>query len=468
MNIRHFFKPRYRLSCYGLLGLLSSVLVMACAPLAQTETLTVPAPADTSQTLTILWDKGYVIEEDEAIEAAVQQWQTETGESINLSFYNSGEIAPKTLRASKAGTPPDILFAAKSVYPIDEWADKLADVTDIIEPVADQFTPSALQAAHIYGAENAQGRYYAVPLNQSVIQIHYWKDLLAQAGYTPDDIPQDWERFWAFWKTAQDNLRGQGMEDIYALGLPYSLPAKDSYHLFEQALVAHDVKLLDEQGNLLADQPGVRDGIIKVLGWYSRFYRDGYVPPGATKWLDPDNNRNLLNRNVLMTPNPTLSIPAAVRNDPDTYRDKLGTLPWPNQLDGTPMSHLMETRLAVIFSDSPNQAAAKQFLSYLIRPEVTNEFLKTSYGRFMPPSDGLRSDPFWQNPDDPHVSVATRIVVDGQTQPYGNALNPAYGVALEQNIWGEVLHDIVENNITPEVAADKAITRLKEIFDQWS
>ncbi|MEO1401303.1 MAG: ABC transporter substrate-binding protein [Cyanobacteria bacterium J06635_1] len=466
MNRQHFFKPRYRLNRYGLLSLLISVLVMSCAPPAQTEISTVPA--ETSQGLTILWDKGYVIEEDEAIEAAVKQWQTDTGEQVNLSFYNSGEIAPKTLRASKAGTPPDILFAAKSVYPIDEWAGKLADVTDIIEPVAEQFTPSALQAAHIYGAENAERRYYAVPLNQSVIQIHYWKDLLAQAGYTSDDIPRDWHGFWAFWKTAQDNLRDQGIEDVYALGLPLSIPAKDTYHLFEQALVAYNIRLLDEQGNLLVDQPEVRDGIVKVLGWYSQFYKDGYVPPNVTAWLDPDNNRNLLDRNVLMTPNPTLSIPAAVRNDPDTYQNKLATLPWPDKLDGTPMSHLMETRMAVIFSDSPHQAKAKQFLSYLIQPAVTNEFLKTSYGRFMPPNQGLESDPFWRNPDDPHVSVATRIVLEGQTQPYGNALNPAYGVALEQNIWGDVLHDIVENGTAPEAAADRAINNLKEIFEQWS
>ncbi|MEO0455361.1 MAG: ABC transporter substrate-binding protein [Cyanobacteria bacterium P01_A01_bin.114] len=459
---------------------------MSCSPSAQTDSAqTDSAQTDSAQTnsaqidpvttasttktgLTILWDKGYVIEEDEAIDAAVKRWQAETGTTVNLSFYNSGEIAPKTLRASKAGTPPDILFAAKSVYPVDEWQGKLAEVTDIIGPMADRLTPSALQAAHIYGVDKAQGRYYAVPLNQSVIQIHYWKDLLAQAGYTPDDIPKDWQGFWDFWKTAQDSLRAQGLDDIYAFGLPYSVPAKDSYHLFEQALIAHDIQLLDQQGRLLVERPEVRAGIIKVLEWYSQLYKDGYVPPNATDWLDPDNNRNLLDRNVLMTPNPTLSIPAAVRNDPDTYQNKLGTLPWPNQLDGTPMSHLMETRLAIIFSDSPNLAAAKQFLSYLIQPEVTNEFLKTSYGRFMPPSEGLKSDPFWQNPEDPHVSTATQIVLEGQTQPYGNALNPAYGVALEQNIWGAVLHDMVKEGITAEAAADKAITRLKEIFEQWS
>ncbi|MEO0459115.1 MAG: extracellular solute-binding protein, partial [Cyanobacteria bacterium P01_A01_bin.114] len=179
MNTIFFSKPPFKLSRYGLVSLLISVLVMACSPSAQMDSAQMDsAQVDSAQTdpgttaataktgLTILWDKGYVIEEDEAIDAAVKQWQAETGTTVNLSFYNSGEIAPKTLRASKAGTPPDILFAAKSVYPVDEWQGKLAEVTDIIEPMADRLTPSALQAAHIYGVDKAQGRYYAVPLNQ--------------------------------------------------------------------------------------------------------------------------------------------------------------------------------------------------------------------------------------------------------------------------------------------------------------
>ncbi|NEP18009.1 MAG: carbohydrate ABC transporter substrate-binding protein [Leptolyngbya sp. SIO4C1] len=448
---------------YGLLGLLASLLLAACAPSVSVE----PAPIERDATLHILWDKGYVIEEDEAIQAAVENWQAQTGHAVDLSFYSSGEIAPKTLRASRAGTQPDILFAAKSVYPISDWQGKLADVTDIVAPVSDRFTPEALQAAHVYGAA-AGDRYYAVPLSQSIIQIHYWKDLLAQAGYTPADIPQDWDAFWAFWQTAQDRLRAQGNDAIYAIGFPYSVPAKDSYQLFEQTLVAYDVQLLDAAGNLQVDRPEVRSGIIDCLNWYTQFYRDGYAPPNATEWHDPDNNRNLLDRNVLMTPNPTMSIPAAVRNDPDTYLNQLGTLPWPNQPNGEPLPHLIETRLAIVLAESPHPEQAKAFLSYLIQPAVANEFLKTSYGRYIPSISALRTDPFWQDPADPHLPVTASIVISGNTRPTPKALNPAYGVVMEENVWGAVLHEMVTRNLSAEAAADRAIAEIKQIFADWS
>lgn len=426
-----------------------------------------------AEELTILWDKGYIIEEDEAIKSAVRDWQTATGKAVRLSFYNSGEIAPKTLRASKADLPPDILFAAKSVYPISEWRGKLADVTDVVAAEMQELTPSALQAAKIYGAAadseslGEHERYFAAPLSQSIIPIHYWNDLLAQAGYSPADIPQAWDPFWEFWKTAQHRLQAQGLE-IYAIGLPYAQAAQDNYRLFEQVLAAYDVRLLDAQGNLQIHSPEIREGIIRCLSWYAAFYEQGYTPPTATDWSDPDNNRNFLNRQVLMTPNPTLSIPAAIRNDENLYFHQMGTLAWPNKPDGSPLPHLLETRQAIIFADAVHIEDAKDFLRYLIQPEVTNQFLKMSYGRFMPASDILRSDPFWQNPEDPHISTVTSIVLSGHTQPCNRTLNPAYGVVLEENVWGQVLQAMIEDGLSAEAAADEAISQIQRIFDDWS
>ena len=453
---------------YGLLVGGISLGVAGCSTITLPESST----PERTEELTILWDKGYVIEEDEAIEAVISDWQKITGKPVKLSFYNSGEIAPKTLRASRAGLSPDILFSAKSVYPISDWQGKLADVTDVVAAEASGLTPEALQAAKVYGENEytdsgTSDRYYAVPLNQSIIQIHFWKDFLTQAGYTPTDIPQAWEPFWEFWKTVQDRLQAQGL-NVYAFGLPYSRAAKDSYHFFEQILVAYDVALLDSQGNLQVDRPEIRAEIIRCLRWYVDFYEQGYAPPKTTTWSDPDNNRNFLNRQVLMTPNPTLSIPAAIRNNEDLYFHQMGTIAWPDKPNGQPLPHLLETRRAIIFADAAHLEEAKAFLSYLIQPEVINQFLKTSYGRFMPANEVLGSDPFWQNPRDPHISTATNIVLSGYTQPLNLVLNPAYGVVLEENIWGQVLQAMVEDGLSPEAAADRAISQIKQIFADWS
>ena len=451
---------------YGLLALGLNLLILACSNAVDSDSVPV-AEASTGE-LVILWDKGYVLEEDEAIEQMVADWQEKSGVDVELSFYNSHEIAPKTLRASRAGTPPDILFASKSVYPISDWTGKLADISDVVKPIEDLYSLDALQAAKIYGAETDTQRYYAVPLSQSTTHIYYRKDLLAQAGYSPADIPQDWDGFWQFWKTVQDRLRSQsGFEQTYGMGLPLSPGASDTYRIFEQILEAYDVQLLDAQGRLLVEQPEVRQGVIQCLEWYVQFYQQAYVPPQAVDWLDTDNNRFLLNREVVMTPNPTLSIPAAVRNDPDTYLNKLGTIEFPNQPNGDPTPHLVDVRQAIVFKDSPNQAAAKDFLSYLSQPDVLSNFLKSAYGRFLPINTQLSEDPFWSDPADPHISTVTKTLIDGRTQSYYNTLNPVYSIVMEENIWGQAIYQMAAEGVSAEKAADQAIAHIKQIFDRW-
>jgi multiple sugar transport system substrate-binding protein len=448
------------------LAMVTALMVVACAYSSEPVDSYGVAPP---KALVVLWDKGYVMEEDEAIEKVVADWEAQGGYPVNLSFYNSGETAPRTLRASESGyLPPDVLFAAKSVYPVSEWEGKLADVTEVVAPYASSYSKDVLQVAKVYGSQKAKDRYYAVPLNQSTTHIYYWKDLLQEAGYQPDDIPTDWDRFWSFWQTVQSRL-SQKHPGIRGLGLPYSVPAMDTGRTFEHVLSAYNVQLVDERGKLRLDEAKVRAGIVESLKWYLQFYQAGYVPDNAVDWLDPDNNRNLLNRSVVMTPNPTLSIPAAVRNDQDIYFNKLGTVAFPNKPDGEPLRHFVDVRQAVVFADSLNQQAAKDFLAYLTQPAVLDNFLKTSYGRFMPPSiSQIKADSFWQDPADPHISTVVKTVVAGQTQPLYNAYNSAYSTVIEDNIWGQAIHAMAVDNLSAEAAADQAIAHIQTIFRQAS
>ena len=51
--------------------------------------------------------------------------------------------------------------------------------------------------------------YYGVPIEAQIMHIHYWRDLLKEAGMpdAPDKIPLKWDEYWDFWKKAQDALR---------------------------------------------------------------------------------------------------------------------------------------------------------------------------------------------------------------------------------------------------------------------
>ena len=453
-----------------LITIIFASIAVACTNASKSDLSPVTESPSESRVLKIWWDKGYTLEEDEALQQVVSRWEQQTGNKIKLTFYTIDERSQKTQRSLQAGNLPDIFVSRQTestLTPRLAWEGKLADVSDVIEQGKNLYPETVLKTAHHYNNVEQKWSYYGVPIFQSTTHIYYWRDLLEQVGRTDKDIPQDWEGFWEFWKQVHDDLQAQQKQDIYGLGLPMSVEAGDTYQSFEQILEAYDVRILDSEGQLQVDQPQVRRDIIKCLDWYTQFYQQGYVPPDAVNWLNPDNNRNLLNRVIVMTPNATLSIPAAVRQDPDTYRNKLGMIEFPNKPNGQPMRHLATVERVIVFAKSKNQKLAKNFLAYLIQPEIAGDYLKAAGGRFLPVHKLVWKDPFWTDPTDPHISTAAQPLIKGQTRPFYTAQNPAYSIVLKENVWGVALNRIVVDGFSPEQAADEAIERIQQIFAEW-
>ncbi|MGB3190462.1 MAG: extracellular solute-binding protein, partial [Limnoraphis sp.] len=365
--------------------------------------------------------------------------------------------------------PPDILFSERAEYTlIPIWAKngKLADVSPVIASVKTQYTPVALQSALLYNNVTNKSSYYAVPLMQQSLHIHYWKDLVKQIGL-PDSIPQDWQGFWSYWKQAQETLLLQGRSDIYAMGIPMSVASSDTYWVFEQILEAYDVQLIDSQGELQIDKPQVQAGIIEALTWLTNLYKAGYIPPNSINWLNADNNTTFLNKMTLMTLNVSLSIPGSQQQDEDIYLNQMATVAFPNKPSGEPMKSLTSIKQALIFTASPNQTLAQEFLTYLVQPDHLEQYIKGAAGRYFPVMPKLFSDPFWNNPNNPHVYEAAKQLRQGETRSLYQVLNPAYAQVSAENVWGEALQQVVVNDVSPSVAVDQAIERIKEIFTQW-
>ena len=84
----------------------------------------------------------------------------------------------------------------------------------------------------------------------------------------------------------------------------------DSFQSFYTFMDAYHVKLVDDDGKLLVDDPKVRDGLIHALKDYTDTYIKGCTPPSSTTWKDPDNNVAFHNKTIVMTHNFTISIAA--------------------------------------------------------------------------------------------------------------------------------------------------------------
>lgn len=423
---------------------------------------------DSNTLLTIWWTKGFFLEEDETLQKLIRTWENQTKVKVKLTFLSDDESLKKTLKALENNNLPDIIYNRRlefAVNPKAAWEGKVAEVSDLIEPIKSLYTPSALQSVYLYNSQTQELGYYAVPLQQQTLHIHYWEDLLNEAGFQDSDIPQDWEQFWKFWEQVQDRLVKQGKTNIYGVGLSFSAEANDSFYAFEQVLAAYNIQLLDQQGNLQINQPGIRQGMIKALNWFTQFYKNGYAPEDSINWLPEDNNVNFLNRRLVMTINPTLSIPASQKNDNEYYQQKIKTIAFPNKPNGEPMKNFVSIKQVITFPNSPHHAEAKNFLSFLVQPKNLSEYLKGSQGRYFPVMPELLSDPFWNNSNDPHLSVAAQQF--NSVVPLPSILYPFYSQIFAENIWGKAIEQVVVEGKSPEAATDTAIERIRQIFANW-
>ena len=444
-----------------------SALVAACT--AKTPTTPEPVTSQSSAALEIWWTKGLFLAEDEAIQKVVKDWQAKSRRPVNLSLHKQDDILRKLESAYQSGKPPDILYAYKgdlALNPRFAWEGKLADVSDLIKPIEAAYVPTALKSALLYNNAAKKQSYYAVPLSQEATYISYWRNLLQEAGSRDRDIPTDWDQFWNYWKRLQDHLRPHHA-NLYGLGIQSSPRNSDTYIFFEYVLQAYNVQLLDAQGKLQLDRPDVRAGIIRCLDWYTEFYKQGYVPPDATQWSSPANNQALLNHNVAMTVNSSLSIPVSQRDNEDVYFKQLGTVDFPRKPDGKSLDHLVSINQAVILATSQNQQAAKSFLAYLIQPQVLQGFVKGLRGRFFPVMPEAWQDSFWTNAADPHIPIQSKTLRDRPTRSFYSVQAPAYSQVFQEDVWGTAISRIATQSITVEQGADEAIQQIKQIFSTW-
>src|SRR3989442_674825 len=166
-----------------------------------------------------------------------------------------------------------------------------------------------------YPEEDAAMQKIVKEFEAQTMHIHYWRDLLREVGMADDPakVPMKWDDYWTYWKKAQDALRKKDPAKygkLYGLGMTESTRASDTLYNFEMALLSFNGETVDKDGKVVADQPKNREAIIKTLNWFGELFTSGYVPPDATNWTDGDNNAGFHSRTIVMTPNPSQSIPA--------------------------------------------------------------------------------------------------------------------------------------------------------------
>ena len=130
-----------------------------------------------------------------------------------------------------------------SPYYYPQWAyeDWLVDLSDEILPFASLFDPDALAFATLLDATTGRRALRAADGDRNRPCPRVAQP--ARAGrFTLDDIPRQWQAFWAFWcdEVQPAVRRVTGRDDLWGVGLPLSAEASDTNIGFEQFMQAYE------------------------------------------------------------------------------------------------------------------------------------------------------------------------------------------------------------------------------------
>ena len=354
------------------------------------------------------------------------------------------------------------------LVPRAAWDDRLVDISDVIDSQQKEFHATALAKSRFYNQALKKYSYYAVPIKCSTLMEEVWRPLIEDAGFSDNDIPKTQDAYYDFFQGVQDKLRAKGKR-IYGLGYSMATKEADSGTLFHAFLVAYGgAGIVLPNGKLNIDDPAVRQAATTALGRLTAPYKKGYVPPGAINWGDVDNNNAFFAKQIVMTPNATISIAVAQMEKPDQYYKQIITQGLPNGNDGKPVPSIVGMSPCFIPKGAKNIDGAKALLTAFIQPDNLNKYLKETRGRFLPVMMSIiKNDPYWQDPSDPHRPIAVEAGLIRPSMPWWMTYNPAYSAVLSEQIWSQAEANITQKNMTPEQATEEAVGRVKVIFERF-
>ncbi|HLH90870.1 MAG TPA: extracellular solute-binding protein [Xanthobacteraceae bacterium] len=424
-----------------------------------------------AKTATAWWNQGFVPEEDASFKAMVAEYEKQSGNKIDYSLIPTGPLMQKMVSSLTSGDVPDIMShdtQDATVVPQNAWKDKLVDLSDIVEPLKSQLHPTAYLASSFYNSVTKQRGMYQAPYKASVLPFHVWNSLVEKAGLKVAAAPKTWDAFWDYFKPVQTALR-KSMRGVYSLGLQATTngPA-DGNNLFAYFLAAYGgYGIVTPDGQAHLDDPAVKQAVVKTITYITTAFKQGYVPPGALDWGDADDNNAFHARQIVIDLDGTISTELAMIHDPDKYNDAV-TLALPNDNAGKPIASPITVSGAFIPKGAKNVAVAKEFLKYVIQPQVAGAYLKAGLGRWLPAIPSIvKNDPWWTDPKDPHRLAYVTQGILKETVPHFYAYNPGISEVNAAQIWGTAHASVIHDGATPEAAADTALKHIAKILAKY-
>ena len=427
-----------------------------------------------AKTATVWQAQGFVPQEDEAFKKLVADYEKASGNHIDYSIVPFAPLRQKFISAITSGVVPDMVNPAFAPYiPAQAWANRLEDVSDLIEPHKSAIVPAVLATSYCYNQATKKRSYYALPWGGTLTPFHIWGSLVEKAGYKTSDIPDKWDAFLDFFKPMQKKLQAAGMRHTYSYAFVVGTVGIDPINTQNHFTVAYGGRdMVTTDGKLNSKDPKIRDAAAKAMDKLATIYKEGYNPPSSINWNDADDNNAFHSQLCVMDFDGTLSTEMAmVTSNPEGLKEVI-TRGLPLDNDGKVIPGFFGAFAMVIPKGAKNLTVAKDFAKYFMQPEIENEWVKGGIGRAVPIyKEQALNDPWWtkSGPENlrPHIAPMIEQGFKRPTLPEWHYFTPAWADVENEHVFQRGLVSVAQGQSTVKEALDQAFTEAEAIFAKY-
>ena len=389
--------------------------------------------------ITFIRESSYVKEFDEHFKnVLIPRYQQETGIKLNYEIVAAGGSAvPRNISIVESKAPVDAGWLQQ------EWLfrEGLLDVSDIAEEVGKQ---QGGWYPEIKNLSIWEGKWKSVPFGNIGQVMVYRKDWFDQIGATT--FPDTWEEFY------EVGVKLKKAGHPYGMSMGHGYADNNSWLLpllwgFGAQVVAKDGKTITLDSNETA----------KAVDYVRKLYKDACLDD-CVGWLDPHNNKAFLTSQISCTNNAMSILISAKRDLPEMGKVTDQAL---NPKGPKGRFHSLVPVTHGIFAHTPDPAATKHFLKWLMDPKQVGPWYRSAQMYHAPFLHAYDKDEEWNK--ELRFKPDLKVLETGKLVSWPAPADRKAGEVVNKWVVIDMFAKACTGAPTKQVIAD-AVTGLKQIY----
>ena len=387
---------------------------------------------------------------NEVMRQQVQAWAKQANVEVQADFITtSGNRLVMTAAAeAQSSAGHDVL--AFSQWDVQNHADKLEPMDDVVKTLTDRYGPVSAAAEYL---GRQKGTWHAVPTTSGTLNFPVCARIGMLKKFAGIDVQE------VYPARVVDGPQGENWtydtflkaaEACQAAGHAFAIPigqTSDAINPAGSMFAAFGAELVDKDGQITVESDAVR----QFLQWGQRYVRA--LPADAASYDDASNNRGLISGQSALIIGPPSAWATAKRDNPQVAEDC-----WTFPLPAGPKGRMAPAQVFFwgLWKFSKNKQPAKELVTYLMGREQIEERATAVQGYDIPPFKSLTDFKIWEEvgppkgtlfnyPDRPSQQVIPHIACSPAppeiaVQIYNRAIMPSMLARLKS---GQSIEQVV-------------------------